>query len=47
MLTDYNHITAVEHALDDVLRTQGNEIMLWHQHPTDADIATITGCLSS
>jgi hypothetical protein len=33
--------------IDDVLRAQGNAIMLWHQHPTDADLATVTGCLKS
>jgi hypothetical protein len=33
--------------IDDVLRTQGNAVMLWHEHPSDADIAAITGCLKS
>jgi hypothetical protein len=31
--------------IDDVLRRQGNAVMLWHQHPSDEDLATITGCL--
>jgi hypothetical protein len=31
--------------IDDVLRQQGNAVMLWHQHPSDADLATITDCL--
>jgi hypothetical protein len=31
--------------IDDVLRTQGNAVMLWHEHPSDADVSTITGCL--
>ncbi|HVW88873.1 MAG TPA: hypothetical protein VHC01_05350 [Gaiellaceae bacterium] len=43
----YRRFRAKNVGIDDVLRTQGNAIMLWHQHPTDADIATITGCLSS
>lgn len=32
--------------IDDVLRLQGNAVMLWHVHPEDADLATVTGCLS-
>ena len=31
--------------IDDVLHTQGSAVMLWHVHPTDEDIATVTGCL--
>ena len=31
--------------IDDVLRRQGNAVMLWHQHPSDEDLSTITGCL--
>ena len=33
--------------IDDVLRRQGNAVMLWHVHPQDNDLATITGCLKS
>jgi hypothetical protein len=43
----YRRFRAKNVGIDDVLRTQGNAVMLWHQHPTDADIATVTGCLSS
>lgn len=43
----YRRFRAKNVGIDDVLRTQGNAVMLWHEHPTDADIATITGCLSS
>ena len=43
----YRRFHAANVGIDDVLRTQGNAVMLWHQHPTDADIATVTGCLSS
>ena len=31
--------------LPDVLRTQQNAVMLWHVHPSDADLAKITDCL--
>lgn len=43
----YRRFHAKNVGIDDVLRTQGNAVMLWHQHPTDANIATVTGCLSS
>jgi hypothetical protein len=43
----YRRFHAKNVGIDDVLRTQGNAVMLWHQHPTDADISTVTGCLSS
>jgi hypothetical protein len=28
-----------------VLRQDRNAVMLWHEHPSDADLATISGCL--
>jgi hypothetical protein len=31
--------------IDDVLRQDRNAVMLWHAHPSDADLATVTGCL--
>jgi hypothetical protein len=31
--------------IEDVLRQQGNVVMLWHEHPSNADQATITNCL--
>lgn len=31
--------------LDDVLRRQANALMLWHLHPEDTDLTTVTGCL--
>jgi hypothetical protein len=31
--------------VDDVLRRQGNAVMLWHVHPQDDDLATLTRCL--
>ena len=29
----------------DVLRQDRNAVMLWHAHPSDADLAVVTGCL--
>jgi hypothetical protein len=31
--------------IDDVLRRQGNAVMLWRAHPSDPDLALVTGCL--
>jgi hypothetical protein len=31
--------------LSDVLRQDRNAVMLWHEHPVDADLATVAGCL--
>ena len=41
----YRRFHASNVGIDDVLRRQGNAVMLWQQHPSDADLATITGCL--
>lgn len=41
----YRRFHARNVGINDVLRTQGSAVMLWHVHPVDADIATITGCL--
>jgi hypothetical protein len=41
----YRRFKAANVGLDDVLRRQGNALMLWHVHPQDNDLATITGCL--
>ena len=41
----YRRFKANNIGLDDVLRRQGNALMLWHVHPQDNDLATITGCL--
>jgi hypothetical protein len=43
----YRRFHAANVGIDDVLRQQGNAVMLWHAHPSDADIAKITGCLKS
>jgi hypothetical protein len=41
----YQRFHASNVGLSDVLRTQQNAVMLWHAHPSDADLATVTGCL--
>lgn len=41
----YRRFHASNVGIDDVLRRQGNAIMLWQQHPSDPDLATVTGCL--
>ncbi len=41
----YRRFRAKNVGIDDVLRQQGNAVMLWHVHPSDADLATVTGCL--
>jgi hypothetical protein len=35
----------VKEGLPDVLKRQRNVVMLWHKHPADTDLATVTGCL--
>ena len=41
----YRRFKAQNIGIDDVLYQNGNAVMLWHFHPTDADSATLTGCL--
>jgi hypothetical protein len=41
----YHRFRANNVGLDDVLRRQGNALMLWHVHPQDNDLTTIAGCL--
>jgi hypothetical protein len=41
----YRRFKANNVGINDVLRRQGNALMLWHVHPQDTDLATITGCL--
>ena len=43
----YRRFSAANVGVEDVLRQQGNAVMLWHVHPSDADAATVTGCLKS
>lgn len=41
----YHQVRGRNIGIDDVLKQQGNVVMLWHTHPSDADIARVTGCL--
>jgi len=41
----YHRFRSKNVGIDDVLRQQQNAVMLWHEHPSDADLSTITGCL--
>jgi hypothetical protein len=29
----------------DILRQDQNAVMLWHEHPSDTDLGSVTGCL--
>ena len=41
----YHRFRARNVGIADVLRQQQNAVMLWHEHPSDSDLARITGCL--
>ena len=41
----YHRFRAKNVGIDDVLRQQQNAVMLWHEHPSNADLSTITTCL--
>lgn len=41
----YRRFAASNVGVSDVLRQQGNAVMLWHVHPSDTDISVVTGCL--
>jgi len=41
----YHRFRAKNVGIDDVLRQQQNAVMLWHEHPSGADLSKITGCL--
>jgi len=43
----YDHFAYpnVKAGLPDVLRRYKNTVTLWHEHPQDADLALVTGCL--
>jgi hypothetical protein len=43
----YRQFHAKNVGIDDVLRQDRNVVMLWHVHPSDADLAEIGGCLKS
>jgi len=41
----YHRVRAKNVGIEDVLRQDHNVVMLWHSHPSDADLARITACL--
>jgi hypothetical protein len=41
----YTRFAARNVGITDVLREQANAVMLWHEHPSDPDLAVVTGCL--
>jgi hypothetical protein len=43
----YRQVAQKNVGIDDVLRTKGNAVMLWHAHPSDADLALIEDCLKT
>lgn len=43
----YREVAAKNVGIEDVLRSDGNAVMLWHEHPSDADLALLQGCLKT
>jgi hypothetical protein len=43
----YRQFHAKNVGIDDVLRQDRNAVLLWHAHPSDADLAEIGSCLTS
>jgi hypothetical protein len=41
----YHRFRAQNIGIEDVLKQTGNVVMLWHMHPSDADIVRVTACL--
>jgi hypothetical protein len=41
----YRRFRSANVGIEDVLRQQGNAVMLWHAHPADAQVTRITDCL--
>ena len=41
----YRRFHAKNVGIEDVLQQDRNAVLLWHEHPADADLAEITGCL--
>jgi hypothetical protein len=41
----YRAVRAKNVGIDDVLRTQGSAVMLWHVHPSDSQLGLIQDCL--
>ena len=41
----YHRFRSKNVGIEDVLRQDQNAVMLWHAHPSDADLARVTACL--
>ena len=41
----YHRFRSKNVGIEDVLRQDQNAVMLWHSHPSDADLARVTACL--
>ncbi|HEX5449810.1 MAG TPA: hypothetical protein VFW85_07105 [Gaiellaceae bacterium] len=43
----YRSVRAKNVGIDDVLRMDGNAVMLWHAHPSDAQLGIVSDCLKT
>lgn len=43
----YRSVHASNVGIDDVLRMDGNAVMLWHAHPSDTQLGVVQGCLKT
>ena len=43
----YTSVHATNVGIEDVLRMDGNAVMLWHAHPTDTQLGVVQGCLKT
>jgi hypothetical protein len=43
----YRRFHAKNVGIDDVLREDRNAVLLWHQHPADAELSEVGDCLTS
>ncbi len=43
--TAYRRVRGKNIGIEDVLRPQGNAVLLWQAHPTEDDQSAVTGCL--
>jgi hypothetical protein len=41
----YHRFHSQNVGIEDILRQQGNVVMLWHEHPSDAEQAKVADCL--
>jgi hypothetical protein len=41
----YDRFHSTNVGIADVLRQDHNAVMLWHEHPSDADVSAVGGCL--